>query len=48
MTNYYFLKNWKALTGIENLNIKSKNVARGSESVCSPVPAPCREMQPCD
>lgn len=42
MTNYYFPKNWKALTDTENLNIKSKNAAAGGSESNAPRPCPLK------
>lgn len=47
MTNYCFPKNWKALAGLENSNIKSKNAGRGR--VCLiPSSRLLQETEPCD
>lgn len=47
MTNYCFPKNWKALAGLENSNIKSKNAGRGRVYLI-PSSRPLQEMEPCD
>lgn len=46
MTNYCFPKNWKALAGLENSNIKFKNAGRGRVYLI-PSSRPLQEMEPC-